>query len=170
MNYKKLLFLLYLIFSINLNYSFANDKILYLNVNFIINNSNLGKNVLNKLNKINDENQKKILKMENELKNKENEIIKLKNIISENELNNKINLLNNDLNNYKKLKEKINFQMKNSREKEIKFFFEQINPLIEDYMNNNSVGIIIDQKNIFIAKSEYDITKEILDLVNKNFK
>ena len=161
-----LLFFLFFVFT---NYSFANDKVVYLNVNYIINNSNLGKEILNKLAKINDENQKMLTNMENELKNKENDIIKIKNIISENELNNKMNLLSDEIKKYRNFKNKITSELNKSKENEIKFFFEKINPIIENYMNSNSITIIIDQKNIFIARSENDITNDILTLLNSKF-
>jgi len=34
----------------------------------------------------------------------------------------------------------------------------------------NSIDVVIDKKNIFIAKSEHDITKDILELINKKIK
>ena len=37
-------------------------------------------------------------------------------------------------------------------------------------MDENEVDIIIDQKNIFIARSKSDITSDILDIINSNFK
>ncbi len=36
-------------------------------------------------------------------------------------------------------------------------------------MNDKNIDIIIDKKNIFIARSDYDITTDILELINKNF-
>ena len=37
-------------------------------------------------------------------------------------------------------------------------------------MNENSIDIIIDKKNIFVARSDYDITTDIIDLIDKEFK
>ena len=37
-------------------------------------------------------------------------------------------------------------------------------------MDENSIEIIIDQKNIFIARSEVNITEDILKLINLNLK
>ena len=34
-------------------------------------------------------------------------------------------------------------------------------------MKDNNIAIIFDKKNIFIADSNYDITKEIIELLNK---
>jgi Skp family chaperone for outer membrane proteins len=45
-----------------------------------------------------------------------------------------------------------------------------VTPIIQDYMKKNSISIIIDKKNIFIAQSNYEITDEILELINKNIK
>ena len=37
-------------------------------------------------------------------------------------------------------------------------------------MKENSISMIIDKKNLFMAESKGDITKDILDLVNKKIK
>jgi Skp family chaperone for outer membrane proteins len=47
---------------------------------------------------------------------------------------------------------------------------KSINPLIEKYMKENSISILIDKKNIFIADKNYDITKNLIDLINNNLK
>lgn len=35
-------------------------------------------------------------------------------------------------------------------------------------MSDNSISIIIDKKNIFIADKNYDITENLIELINKN--
>jgi Skp family chaperone for outer membrane proteins len=37
-------------------------------------------------------------------------------------------------------------------------------------MDKNSISILIEKKNIFIAKSNYDITKNILEIINNEIK
>ena len=37
-------------------------------------------------------------------------------------------------------------------------------------MDKNSIDVIIDKKNVYMAKKNYDITNEILQLVNKEIK
>ncbi len=46
----------------------------------------------------------------------------------------------------------------------------KINPIIKNYMDQNSIDMIIDKKNIYIAKKNFDITNDILELVNKEIK
>ena len=45
-----------------------------------------------------------------------------------------------------------------------------VNPIIEKIMEKNSIGILIEKKNIFIAKSNYDITEIVIEEINKNIK
>ena len=43
-------------------------------------------------------------------------------------------------------------------------FLKLINPIIQEYMKKNSIDMIIDKKNIFMAKSKNDITDDILKI------
>ena len=56
------------------------------------------------------------------------------------------------------------------KKKELNEFLKLINPLIKDYMDKNSIDIVIDKKNIFIAKTDKDITKDILEIINREIK
>ena len=47
---------------------------------------------------------------------------------------------------------------------------EKINPLVSDYVKENSISIVLDKKNVIIGKKNHDITLEILELVNANIK
>ena len=52
----------------------------------------------------------------------------------------------------------------------LKNFFNQINPLIQNYMDENSINILLDRKNVFIGKTDSDITNVIVDKINKELK
>ena len=47
---------------------------------------------------------------------------------------------------------------------------QKIRPVIEEYVANNSVSMVFNQKNIFIADKKYDITKQIIELIDKKIK
>ena len=66
------------------------------------------------------------------------------------------------------LKNKLSNELNEFKKKEIKLFFEKINPIIEKYMEQNSITLILDKKNIFVGRSDYDMTQQLLDLINKN--
>ena len=45
-----------------------------------------------------------------------------------------------------------------------------INPIIEDYMSKNSITIVIDKKNVYIANKDSDITNNLIEIINKKIK
>ncbi len=49
-------------------------------------------------------------------------------------------------------------------------FLKNITPLIQDYMAENSIDILIEKKNIFIGKDSKDITNEIIKIINTKFE
>ena len=59
---------------------------------------------------------------------------------------------------------KFSIEFENKRNNELKIFMESIRPVIEDYIKQNSISIVFNQKNLFIANKKYDITNDILKL------
>jgi outer membrane protein len=152
----------------NFTTGYANENVRYINVDEILNNSDLGKVIIKKLKKQNDANIDKIKTIENEIKKENEELNKLKNIITEEEFNKKLVVLKNKIDDFNIIKKKLSNELNEFKKKEIRLFFEKINPIIEKYMEQNSIALILDKKNIFVARSDYDMTKELLDLINKN--
>ena len=54
-----------------------------------------------------------------------------------------------------------------TKNNEFKKFFKIINPIIQNYMNENSIQIILNSKNIFIGNKNSDLTQTLIDLINK---
>ena len=104
------------------------------------------------------------------LKDEEKKILSSKNILSKEEFNNKVRNFQKKVNLYNELKEENIQNLQQKRNKEILRFLNLINPLIEKIMEKNSIGILMEKKNIFIAKSNYDITKILIQDINKNIK
>ncbi len=61
-------------------------------------------------------------------------------------------------------------KFKKKKQQDLEKFLIDINPIIQEYMKNNSIDIVLDKKQIFIGNSKNDITQDILVLVNKTFK
>ena len=87
---KFLLFLLVFFNFTNLN---ADQIIKYIDIDFILKNSNAGKVIIDELNSINAQNIQELKIKEDELKQLDNEIKKTTNIISETELQVKLDTL-----------------------------------------------------------------------------
>ena len=104
--------------------------------------------------------------LQNELKNKENEINIKKNLLSDDELKNEIDKLNIQLANYNKKKNEMIKNLSEVKNKELQNVFEVINPIIQDYMKRNSIDILFNSKNIFIGNKNSDLTKELVEEIN----
>ena len=161
---KKIFF--FIIFFLNFSSLNAEQKIYFLDIDFVLNNTNSGINIIEKLKKINDENISQLKKNEEDIKKLEKEISQKKNVISEQELSLKIDNLKSKVKFYKSDKDQKVKDFNKLRDQELKKFFNKITPLIEDFMEINSIKIILDKKNIFIANSNYDITQKLTDYLN----
>jgi len=168
---NKIFFLIYFFFFFNsFNLAHGNNNVAILDLNFLVNNSNKGKFIQNELNLINKKNLNILKTKEDAIKKKEIEIKNQQNLISETELNDKIKIFRESVNDFNNLKDDLNSNFIQTKNELLKDFFDKITPLIQNYMETKSISIIIDKKNIFIAQSNYDITKEILEIINKNIK
>ncbi|WP_428080187.1 OmpH family outer membrane protein [Candidatus Pelagibacter sp.] len=145
-------------------------KIVYLDLDFILTNTNSGKILLEKLKKIEENKIKEFNDRETNLKNQENKLIASKNILSEDVYNNNILEFKKKLNDYKNFRSNEVEKIKKNRNEEIMKLLNKFNPIIENYMKENSIFIIFDKKNIFIADKNYDITNIIIKEINKTIK
>ena len=52
------------------------------------------------------------------------------------------------------------------KKKELQVFFEKINPIVQNYMNINSIEMLFNSKNIFMGNKNSDLTKQLIDEIN----
>ena len=164
---KYFLIFFILIFTENL---YADNKIIYIDINKIISNSESGKYLNKELNKINNENITEFKNIEKELKAEEESILKQKNILKESEFNSKVNELREKVKSYNEFKNKKNNDLKKLRDNAAKKILDILNLILSEYSVKNSISLIIDKKNIIIGKSELDVTNQIMELLNKKIK
>ena len=170
MHYKKKFFILFLLIFFKSTLVFSANSIVYIDIQYIIDNSNIGKNVTKEINDINNRNIKEITNKQNYIKDLENEINNVKNVISKEELDKKINEYKEEVKLQNIFIENKKKSFDEKRKEKISNLFNKITPIIENYMKKNSINFIIEKKFLFIAESKYDITQEILDAVNKELK
>ena len=152
------------------NLSYAQEKIAYIDIDKLLNDSIAGKLITKKIENKYKTDLESFKKTESELANEEKEILSQKNILSSDEFNKKVST-------FKKKVKDFRDQQKNSRNKinEIKtkstsILIKNINPLIEDYAKKKSIDIILPKDSILIARSDLEITEIILKLLNDKIK
>ena len=164
---KYYLLFFFLIFHTNL---FAEEKIFYLDVNFLLSESEAGKFINNELQIINNKNIEEFKKIENSIKTEEEKLLKQKNILKEKKFNNKANILREKYKSYQELKNTKNNDLKILRDKAGNQILKIINEILAEYSTKNKISLIMEKKNIVIGKTELDITKNILVLLNAKIK
>ena len=162
-----LLLIFYISFS---SYSVSAEKTVFLDIDFVLNNSNYGKSIYSKLDELNKKNFNNLVKMEKELEKKKKSINVSKNISTKENLDQQISLFNQDIKNFRLKKSKIlkNFELK--KKNEIDNFLVKVNPIVQDYMKTNSISIVLPKNQIFMGNVNMDITNDIIELVNKIIK
>ena len=167
MLYKKNFFITFFIYISIFSSVFAENKIAYLDLDFILSNTNIGKITLEKLETIEKKKNSELKLKEKNLKEEENKILASKTIITEEQLKKNISDFQKKIQVYSKDKAEQIKILKKNRNTEIINLLNLINPIIKTYMNDNSISIVIDKKNIYIGNTNYDITNNLIELINK---
>ena len=165
---KFLLLILFLILSTNPLK--ALEKVSYIDIDYILSNTLAGKSLLIKLKKEEELKINKFKSSEDDFRNEENKILAKKNLISKEEVSKELKLLQIKFKKYRKNKIKEVDQLKEKRNRNIVNFMNLINPIIEKYMSDNSIYMLLDKKNVFIASKDYDITNNLIKLINNQIK
>tara|TARA_B100001989_G_scaffold246994_1_gene218607 strand:- start:1758 stop:2279 length:522 start_codon:yes stop_codon:yes gene_type:complete len=164
---KKLFFLFLLILKTTNSYS---SNVSYLDVQYIIDNSDIGLFYKKKLKKIQDKNANTLKPIEDKIKNQELEIKNKKNILNESEIENKINKLNNLVKDYQINRKELNKKLLENKKKYTSEILKLLNPLLTNYVEKNNILIVLEKKNILIGIKSLDITSNLLELINNETK
>ena len=165
--YKRFLIFFFVIFFSFTATLIADDKIYYLNVDFLLNESKIGKKIIKELENLHEENLKLIKETEKKLIQKDKDIKNTKNIISKIEFEKKIASLNKELNEFNNFRNNLSNNFNSQKIERLNSLFKDINPIIENYMKKNNINILLDKKNIFIGNIDRDITNDIIEIIDQ---
>ena len=167
---KKLVLLLFFYLNFFNLTLFASDKIVYIDADFIMSNSKVGKYVSKKIEEVHKKNITTFKKLEDELKEEEAKIVKKISVLSKEDFQKEISQLREKANEYRVLrKQKIDI-ITNQRLTATAKIIKELRPILAEYSDKNSISIVVEKKNIIIGKSELDITKDILVLLDEKIK
>ena len=148
-------------------HTLAEQKIVVLDMKFVLNNSKAGKGAQDFLKKSFTKNQKKFTDMEKNLKKEENDLLEKKTILSKEEYTRKADVLRKKVIDYQSERraslDKIATQRAESREALLK----EIEPILKTYINENDISLVIDKKNMLGGSKEIDITQLIVEKLDK---
>ena len=128
------------------SYSYADQKIVFIDMKYVLNNSKAGKDAQDFLKKSFSENQKKLDNKEGSLKKEESDLIAKKNILSKEEFSNKTNELRKKVSAYQKERREILEKITKQRAKARDDLLKKINPIITNYTTENDISFVNDKK------------------------
>ena len=144
----------------------AEQKVAYLDMKFVLNNSKAGKGAQDFLHKSFKENQKSLLNEENALKKEESDLLSQKTILTKEEYQKKSDGLRKKVIDYQSQRraslEQITTQRAEARQKLI----EKLDPILKTYVKENDISLIIDKKNVLMGSTNLDITNIIIEKLN----
>ena len=166
----KNLFYIFFLLILSINILKAENKVSYIDIDYVLTNTLVGKSLLNSLKKEEELKINKYKLDDENFKNKEKKILAKKNLISKEEISKQMKILQVEFQEYRK--EKINEieKFKQKKNRNILNFLNLINPIIEKYMVDNSISILLDKKNVFIASKDYEITYNLIELIDNQIK
>ena len=148
-------------------YASAEQKVAYLDMKFVLNNSKAGKGAQDFLQKSFKENQKKFLDIESRLKQEEGDLLGKKTILTKEEYQKKSDDLRKKVIDYQSQRrsslEKITTLRAEAKQK----LLEKLDPILQAYIKENNISIVVDKKNIIMGNTDLDITDTIVAKLNK---
>ena len=163
----KVILFFFFFFSNNL---LAENKIVFINIDKIINESKIGKKFNEQLDKSYKKLNEELLLAKKEIEKKEKEINNQKNILSEEELNKKLNELRKVINDHNLKKRNIDINFRDQKIKQTNVLVQNLNKILAKYAEDNSISFVLQKKNIVIGKNDLDITNQIMEIFNKEVK
>ena len=143
-------------------------EIVYIDINFILNSSDVGKNLNTYLETVKNQNLLKYEEIENDLVNKEKSLIAQQNILDKEQFQKKLKELTSEVQKYRSDKKVSLEELNNIKINKTKEILLALNPIITKYVDENSISIVIPKKNIVVGRKNLDITNQIIKLLNNN--
>ena len=167
---KILLSSILVIFLFSTNQAFSEQKIAFIDMDKIISTSKPGSSILKQLTDLNNKNLKFLENEEKKFKEKETKLISQKNIISETDFKNKVNKLKSEIKNYNQNRNKMLADFNKLKIDNTNSLLKLINPILINFSNEKEIAIIFQKKNLVVAKTQLDITDEVIKIINSEVK
>lgn len=165
---KKFLFIIFFFFQFNsIN---SEENIVYLDVQFIIDNSDIGIFFQNKVSAIQDDYKNQLNIKKTKLKVSETDIKNKKNILKKEEIDVKINELNKLIKDYQISRNEYNNKIIEEKKKYSKEILKILNPILTNFVEKNKIKLVLKKKDVLVGAKFLDITDQILNLLNEETK
>ena len=152
------------------NQAFSEQKIAFIDMDKIISTSKSGSSILKQLTDLNNKNSKFLKDEKKKFQEKETKLIAQKNILSEADFKNKLNELKSEIKNYNQNRNKMLADFNKLKLDNTNSLLRLINPILIKFSNDKEIAIILQKKDLVVAKTQLDITDEVIKIINSEVK
>ena len=167
---KYILLSFFSIFLFFINSVNSEQNIAFINMDKVISTSNAGSSILKQLTDLNNKNLQFLKNEEKKFKEKETKLISQKNIISEADFQNKVNELKSEIKNYNQNRDKMINEFNKLKVDNTNNLLKLINPILLKFSDDKEISIVLQKKDLVVAKSELDTTDDIIKIINVQIK
>ena len=148
---------------------FASD-VYFVDYSKVMNQSTAGKKAQDNLKKLLNNSNKKFNETAKKLKDEENNIMSQRNALSKEEYKKKADALRKKVFELNKEREKSIREVATKRKKAGDEMLKNLNPILGKYMRENNISVVIDKKHVLMGDKKFEITSQIIEILNKEFK
>ena len=164
----KLNILLFLLFFLSI--SSANEKVVYVDMNILLNKSKAGISINKQMDSLVKKNKDDYEKIEKKLLKEEEDILKKKNVTDPQKFNEEIINFKNKIKKFRvergdeieKIKKK-NIDAKNE-------LVKIITKILAEYSAKNEISLVLNKEGIILGKKNIDISEKILEILDQEVK
>ena len=149
--------------------AFAEQKIVVLDMNYVLNKSKAGKGGQEFLEKQFKDNAKELSNMEKTLRKEETELLKQKTVLSKEEYSKRTDSLRKKVNEYQSKSRSSLDDLAKKRAEARSVMLSKIEPILDSYINENNISLVLYKKHVLGGSKENDITDIIVEKLNKDF-
>ncbi len=145
-------------------------EIRYVDFKYVLNESKAGKEAQIYLKKKLDNGIKDLKAKEKSIQEEEKKIIQQKKVLSAEEYKKKVKALREKVSSLQTQRNNLLDTVAKQRSKARAELLKTLNPIIKNYMKENTVRLVLEKKSILLADENLNITEEITGLLNKKLK
>ncbi len=146
------------------------SDVYFIDYSKVMNESTAGKKAQDYLKNLLNNSNKKFNDTAKKLKDEENKIISQKNALSKEEYKKKADALRKKVFELNKGRDKLIRDVAAKRKKAGDEMLKKLNPILGKYMEENNIPVVIDKKNVLMGNKKFEITSQIIEILNKEFK
>ena len=163
--------ILIIFFVVLLSHSKAiSNEIYFIDFGKVMNESIAGKKAQDQLKSLFKNSNKKVNATGKKLKEEETKLISQKTVLSKDDYKKKADALRKKVFNLNKERENAIKDIATKRAKAKDELLKKLNPILGKYMEEKNIAVVIDKKNVLMGNKKFELTNEIIDILNKELK